>query len=224
MGRVMYRYVWGGLAIVAVSLGCSLFSQVTRTINKAQETAEAIATEIKDSRDLLKTAQTLATEVGDSGMIQTAQALATEVGESGLLETAQTFATAQGPGLVETAKAYTTQEGSGLIQTAQAMITQLAPTTPHPPADVPIVSGEIKIFYAQESLISYSTPIPIQEVVDFYNTQMPIQGWDLVEDNVWISENGAIITFVKNDWQAVITLGINPIDKQTIVLISLMSR
>ena len=146
--------------LLLTTLACNLFSQ-----------AQSLANDVQQGQEFLTTAQSMATDVGDTGLMETAQAMATQIGESGLAETAQAFATEQGPHLAETAQAFATQEGSGLIETAQAMVTKAAVTFGETPADIPVVDDEFENFFSTAELVSYFTSIPYLEVLTFYKDQ-----------------------------------------------------
>ncbi|UCH61222.1 MAG: hypothetical protein JSV61_07000, partial [Anaerolineales bacterium] len=156
--------------------------------------------------------------------VQTAQALATEVGDSGLLETAQAYATEQGPALLATAQALATEQGPGLRETTQALATQAALNLGGAPEDIPVVEGERQNFIASSQLVSYFTRLDFQQVVDFYQAQMPANGWSLLEEGIVQAENTATLNYVKADRLASVTLTVNPLDNQTIVVITIQNR
>lgn len=148
------RYLWLLSVILIFVFACRVFSGVQERVDKTRSTAESVATDIQQGRDLVGTARAITTQVGGPGLIQTAQALATQADESGLLSTAQAFATEQGPGLIETVLAVATQEGPAILETAQAYITQSSPG--NAPEDIPIIDGQKEMFFQSSQLISYA--------------------------------------------------------------------
>ena len=157
-------------------------------------------------------------------MIQTAQARASEVGESGVLQTAIAVATREGPNAMETAKAFATQEGPGLQETAQVAMTQIAGSMDEPPPDIPIVGGETGNFLGTEFMVSYITPLSLQEVLEFYKNQMPAMGWTFLDQGTLETENMDALNYEKPERAAAITLNVNPLDEGTIVLILISEK
>ena len=237
MHTKIYRFAWMISMIVAASMACSLFSGIGNQITGVKETAQSVATGVQEGQHLITTAKALATEVGGSGLLETAQSAATEVGESGvvktakavvteqgpgLLETAKAVATDQGPGLLETMKAVVTDQGPGLIETGQAIATQLA--SGEAPADIPLVEGTREDFTATGSLVSYTTALQFTDVVNFYKTHMPENGWTLDEQSSLETSNSAILNYTKSNRTALVIINVDPANNKTIVAITIQSK
>lgn len=225
--------------IVTLTMACSLVSGIGDRLSETKEKAQSVATQVQEGRDLLGTAQTIATEVGNSGLISTAQALATEVGDSGLLETAQTFTTEQGPRLIGTVQSIATQEGQNLVETAQALATQEGPrikataqaiatkaaqTFGEAPPDIPVIGGDKENFIGSPELVSYITPLPIDQTLEFYIREMPGVGWSASPDDWFESENLAVLNYIKADRLVSITLSTLPFGDQTVVMITIQQQ
>jgi hypothetical protein len=217
-----YRYLWLIAVLVLIAVACSLFSAVGNRIDTARATAEAIATDVEQGRDLLETARAMATQVGGAGMLGTIQALATEADESGLLSTAQAFATAEGPGLMETALAVATRQGPEILSTAQSYITQIAPG--EAPADIPIMDGDKELFFQSKNLVSYMIALPLEQVDDFYQQQMPANGWTKVDAESFESPAAKSLVYEKPGQRASVVLSISPGGDKSVILITIETR
>jgi hypothetical protein len=233
MDKQGFRHAWLLAVLITVSLACQVLSDIGERVQQTRNQVESAATDIKQGRNFLGTARSIATQVGNSEMLQTAMALATELGESGLLETARAFATEQGPGLIETVQGFATQQGPGLVETAQALATQHGPglletaqavatqaarASGNPPADIPLIEGEKEMLFASSELVSYTTGLTFQEVLQFYKAQMPANGWEKIEQGWVETGNTAVLQFEKPDRKAVVTLNA---DGRTIVIITI---
>lgn len=225
--------------LVSFTLSCNLVNRIGDRFTDSQETVQSVATQIQDGRDLLGTAQSIATDVGNNGLVATAQALATEVGESGFLGTAQAFATEQGSLLLSTVESIATQEAPGLIETAQALATQKAPsikataqaiatkaaqTFGEAPPDIPVLGGDKENFIGSPELVSYITPLPIDQTLEFYLREMPSLGWNEIPEDSFESENLVVLNYIKADRTVAITLSTTPIGNQTIVLVTIQQH
>ncbi len=218
------RYVLMLALLLFIGLGCNLFSGISERYNETKATAEHVATQVQEGREMVATVQGLATEVGESGLLATVQAVATDVDESGLYETAQAFATEQGPVLLGTARAIATQEGPGMIATIQALATDFSESLGEAPADIPIVGGEIDNLIESSETVSYITPLPFDLVLGFYKNEMPLLGWAPVETGTFEAEHTAVLHFDKPDRRTSITLTTNPLTDQTIVLVTIQPK
>lgn len=220
MRKSAYRTAGLVLVIIMTGLACNLVNQ----LDVARETVQSVATDVQQSRDFITTARAIATLAQGSGYIETVQALATQFGESGFLETAQAFATEQGPPLIETAQAVITQQGPGAIETLQALATRGALTLGDAPADIPLAGDERINYIGTQRLVSYFSPLSFQEVLPFYQTQMPINGWTPVEQGTSVADDLATLNYTKLDRFASVTLTKNPLNNQTIVTITIQTR
>ena len=231
--------LWLMTLLLATTIACNLLSGIGERYSETKGTAQSVATRVQEGRDLLGTAQAIATDVGGSGLLETAQALATQAGESGFLETAQAFATEQGPRLLGTAQAIATEEGPRLIETARALATQEGPrmrktaqaiatkaavTFGEAPPDIPVVGGDKENFIGSSEMVSYITPLPLEQTLEFYKREMPAIGWNELPDGWFESDNLAVLNYFKPDRFVSITLSTIPIGDQTIVMITIQPQ
>lgn len=233
------RQIWILTLLLAISMACSLTNGIGERFNQTRGTAQSVATKVQEGRHLLGTAQALATGVGESGLIETAQALATDFGESGLLETVQAFATKQGPKAIGTAQTFATEEGPRLIETIKAIATQEAPhikeTTQaiatkaaaafgEAPADIPLVGGDKENFFGSKEMVSYMTPLPLEETSEFYKREMPAIGWIEMQEGWFESSTLVVLNYAKPDRIASVTLTTNPLGDKSVVVITIQPR
>ncbi len=238
---------------ILASMACSLVSGIGEQFIGTKNTAESVATDIRQGMDVVSTARAVITQVGGNKFLQTAQAAATEFGDSGLLQTAQAIATEHGPelmstaraaatehpglvetaraavtqqvpGLLETAGAFATEQGPGLMETAQAAATQFAGGMDQAPQDIPFVDGEKENLFASAGLVSYFTAQTFQEVLEFYKIHMPVNNWNNIVEGGLETANTAVLIFDKEDRKALVTLSVNPLDGKTIVLITITKK
>ena len=199
------RHIWLLLIIVfAITLlACNLVSNIARKaeqIESAAQTAQALAT----------SGQEIYSTVQGSGIMQTAAAMATKAEEEGLMSTVQAAVTQipeQGANIKATAEVILTQGGYG-----QA------------PPNIPLVYGEVNDFFGSPSLVTYTTPMGLQEVVDFYRQTMPGYGWNTGNDTTVLTSSYAILSFRNANEKATITLSKNPFNGDTIVLINVSTN
>src|SRR4030042_3683858 len=191
------------LMLITTALACS----ISGIRNKAQSVDQ--------------TAQALRTEVGGIGaagssLISTAQALETQ--HSGVLETAKAIPTQVAP-VISTIQAVATNN-PGLVQTAQSFIEQEIPTG-EPPLDIPIYNREqAQNFFGSSQYIFYITGTEYTQILDFYMTEMPNNGWQYQEDASHQFTNAAQLIFSKDNRTTTINLSINPLNSTTVVVIS----
>lgn len=170
-----------------------------------------------------QTAITLRTEVGGvvnagSSLIKTAQAIATEY--PGVLETAKAIATKGAP-VISTIQAVATYS-PGLVQTAQAVIEQEIPTG-EPPTDVPIINrDQVQNYFGSNQYIFYTSPTQYLQVLEFYKTEMPNNGWQYLQNDSNEYANAAQLNYFKDTRTATINLSLNPLNNTTVVVINLV--
>jgi hypothetical protein len=214
-----FRLILGLTVFLAVSLACSLFSRVTENVEEAEQTAQA---GIQGGQGLLETGQALATDMQGSGLAETAVAMATQIDESGLAATVQAAATEfDDSGVLQTAQAAITEQGPSVQETAQAVATELSSSMGEAPEDVPIMEGEKTNLFTSSLAISYFIDVPFRDALDYYETMMPENGWTRVDQGSVTTQDAAVIYFEKDGRQAIVTLSINPVNEQTVVLITL---
>jgi hypothetical protein len=198
-------YLFTGF-LLSLTLACNLISNVSNQVNEVKDTAVSVATQVGEGQKWLGTAKAVATEVGNSGLLETAQVYATQVGESGFLETAQAYATENGPGMIETAK---------------AIATQIPSNTGEIPDDIPVVPGENEELFGSNELVSYTTGMDFNAVVDFYKTEMPNNGWEKGDQDSLETSNIAYLYFKKQNRSASVVISINPLTSKTLVVITI---
>ncbi|MBT3389872.1 MAG: hypothetical protein HN413_05625 [Chloroflexi bacterium] len=197
-----YRYGWLLLLVFAalLALSCNAIGDIAEKagqVESAAKTAAALAT----------AGQEFMTQVEGSGMIQTAEALATLAEESGLLSTVQAAVT-EIPG-----------DSADAVATLSVVITQGA--YGEAPDNIPLVNDELNNFFGNANLVSYTTPMGFQNVVDFYTAQMPAYGWSANENDSTSSPSYAVLAYEGGSEKATVTISTNPLGNETIVLINI---
>jgi hypothetical protein len=86
------------------------------------------------------------------------------------------------------------------------------------PADIPVVDGEIQDLISSKKVVSYSTSMSFDEVVGFYQDQMPINGWAEKDGSV-VTADAALLYYKKVDREATVTLSQGSGGNETIVMI-----
>ena len=208
------KILWALTILVGFSLACESLSAISRDYDEARSTAGAIVTQAKG----------IATQFGDSEAFGTARAIATEQGPA-VVATGQAFATqAYEEGYLQTVEALVTQGSSELLPTFQAIATQYLYPAP-PPDDIPIITiGEVTNLFTNQSTVSYFVGLDLPIVVDFYQNLMPELGWTDVTDENSILAEAAVLKFFKPERVATVTLASNPLNQQTVVLITITSQ
>lgn len=215
--------LWVSLILI-LTIACNLLTGLQQDLETVKSTAAILATEAGADADYVGTAQALLTQAVDNDLLATAKALVTEAGESGIVETMQALVTQQAPGLEQTLQALATDQGPALKATAQAVLTQVPPLPHQPPQDIPLVGGEKENLVTLADTVSYITPLPLADVVTFYKTQMPAQGWTLKPDESLESQNAVVLTFQKDNRIATITITPNLAAQKTTVIIYIQTK
>jgi hypothetical protein len=172
-----------------------------------------------------QTAQGLQTDVSGivsqgSGLLKTAQALETE--RPGVLGTVQAVAT-QGIPILSTIQAVATNN-PGLVQTAQAVIHNEIPTG-EPPSDIPVLNrNEAQGFIGYNQYIFYISPSSYQDMLQFYQTEMPNNGWQFQENESHEYANASQLVYTKDNRTATVNLSVNPLNNTTVVVINITSH
>jgi hypothetical protein len=216
----VYQILWFTMVLAAASLACSLVSDIGEQAGGIRDTAQAVGTGVQSGRELLQTGQAFATEVMGNETVQTARAVITQEAP-GVIDTARAFATAEGPGLLETAQAFATQDAPGLLETAQALATSFIVIPSEAPADVPIMEGEKEDLYTSPDLVSYTISADLNAVKDFYDREMPSNGWEKQEGQTIETDQGVLMAFQKGDRSASVTLSVQPGTSNTVVVVTL---
>jgi hypothetical protein len=203
-GKLIYLVI---LLLIATTLACSI-SGISGKPQSVKQTSQALRTEVGG----------LVTAGGS--LINTAQALETQ--HPDVLGTVQAFTT-QGAPLISTIQAVTT-DNPGLVETAQAFVNQQIPTG-EPPADVPIYNREqAGSYFGSSQYIFYISPTEYTQVLDFYKTQMPNNGWQYMESDSHEYANAAQLTYSKDTRKATVNLSTNPLNNTTVVIINIITQ
>jgi hypothetical protein len=189
---------------VATALACSI-SCVQHKATSAKQTVNALQTDVRGiaaaGQSIINTAATLGTQ------------------HPGILETVKAVAT-QGAPLLSTIQAAGTYN-PGLVQTAQAIIRNEIPTG-EPPGDVPVMNrDQLRDFFGSSNYIFYSTAIEYSEVLQFYQAQMPNNGWQYLEYDSHEYANAAQLVYQKDNRSVSINLSANPLNNTTVVVINI---
>jgi hypothetical protein len=194
---------------------------------------------IVDESSAAATARAFVTQIGPA-VRQTGDAIATQVEQKGYLQTAQAYVTQEAPHLeatgealmtqvtnqefVQTAQALTTVGPSELLATLQAVVTQVNPENA-PPPDVPLIpEGNYTNFFSTKNLVTYSSELPYDEIVSFYQTKMPEEGWTTANDGNWHTDKFTVMRYEKDNREASVTISENPLDQRTVVLIIITNK
>lgn len=193
-----------GLSLLALlALSCSI---VTRA-GELKATGEALATSVESGRETLGTGQAIVTQIDESGIKATMEAATTEIHESGAKETIQAVAT--------------DIDESGIQQTVQAVVTDLPGFSGEKPADIPVLSDGVNDLVASSNLVSYFSAGNFQQVLDFYQLEMPANGWIKIDRDSSTIENLATLVFQKGGRRATVVITQIPFIKQVTVLITI---
>jgi len=203
MARKNLLYLIPFILIIS-TLACSL-SGVRRQVQSIEQTAGAVRTDVGGI-----------VSAGES-ILSTARAIETQ--RPGILETAKALVTRGAP-VISTVQAVAT-DNPGLIQTAQALVDQNLPSG-EPPTDIPIIDPEnTNSILSSSQYILYTTPVEYPQVLEFYRTEMPNNGWSYLEDDSHEYANAAQLDFAKDSRTASINLSKNPLNNTTMVAITL---
>jgi len=122
------------------------------------------------------------------------ESIVTESGD--LIETAQAIAT-QAPDLKETVQAAITDNPS-VIETSEALVTEMF--SGEVPEDIPVPpEDKINDLVGSSYLVSYNTTMKFSDVVDFYKTEMPANGWSEQQDGAYEIGENALLLYTKPD-------------------------
>ncbi|MFC2025687.1 hypothetical protein ACFLUC_00665 [Chloroflexota bacterium] len=216
LDRTVLRNIGMVFILVVLCTACSLVSDIGETTGNIEETAHAVETSMQSGRELIETGQAIVTQVQDSELLRTAWAGATQVEESGLLETAKAFTTQEGPSILETAQSIASVQVPILQETLQAMMTRL-PT----PGDIPVMKGDKSNYIASPEGVSYIIDSEFKAVLEYYEHEMPLNGWDRVDAKSEVRGSAASIFFQKGDRFSIVNLSFNTATNQTMVSITI---
>jgi hypothetical protein len=180
---------------------------------------------IQQAQTVGQTAQGLRTEVSGivtsgGSLLKTAQALGTQV--PGVFETVKAIGT-QGAPLLSTIQAVSTYNPV-FVQTVQAFINNEIPTGEQP-SDIPIINRELASnFFGSSQYIFYISPVKYDQVLIFYKTEMPGNGWQYLQSDSHEFVHAAQLDYFKDNRTAIIDLSLNPLNNTTVVVINIMSH
>lgn len=195
------------LALMAATLACSI-SGIGQKATTAKHTANAIETDVGG------------VVAAGGSIINTAEAIGTQ--HPGIVETVKAVAT-QGAPLLSTIEGVATNN-PGLVQTAQALIQKEIPTG-EPPSDIPVMNrDQLNDFLGSSQYIFYTSPNKYADVLKFYQTEMPNNGWQLNQSKSHDFSNAAQLVYEKDNRTATINLSLNPLNNTTVVVIDVTTR
>jgi hypothetical protein len=126
-----------------------------------------------------------------------------------------------GSGAAQTAKAFVTQEAPLLKETAQAIATNVLATPSDVPEDIPVMEGEKSAFVGSARAISYIVEQDFLTVLDFYQQEMPANGWTKAEYGTTITDTQAELHFEKGERTVIIVIAQVPFTAKTMVVITI---
>jgi hypothetical protein len=162
-----------------------------------------------------------AVEVG-----QTAQSVATDIEGFATDINLEGIATDIDLGSVATeiGELATQAEEEGVLETVQAEITSLPDLTGEKPEDIPVMEGEITGMVGTAEFVTYIIKTPFQEVVNFYESQMPANGWAKVEVESELGEEFARLVYEKGGRKAIVNIADIPFVDQVSVAIEIQGQ
>jgi hypothetical protein len=87
-----------------------------------------------------------------------------------------------------------------------------------------VIGGDKENFIGSQEMVSYITPLPLDQTLVFYKTEMPAIGWIELQDGWFESDDLAVINYTKPNRIVSITLSTIPIGDQTIVIITIQPQ
>ena len=171
----------------------------------------------EDVEGLQQTAMTMLTDIPIEGLEETAIAVMTEIPAEDLMKTAESFATILpgGEGIMETAEAeFGIIPGFGNGDGPGDMVG-------NPPPDIPVMEDNQNLF-ATRDLVTYTSGKSFADTIEFYQTQMPANGWVFQEDQSIESDNTSILSFEKPDRS--VLLSVTHSDDVTNVTLAIMPK
>lgn len=203
MRKNLPRGVWLICLTLTFSLAC--LSGIQQQIEDVQKTAESA---VEQGQEIISQGQEI---------IKTAQAFATQ--NPNLITTIQSFAT-EHPSLLETAKAYATENEPETLHTLQALSTELSLLSPgQVPSDIPtIAQDKIENLVSSDRFITYIAKMSTKDVADFYEREMPAQGWQARGTKIE-NETSTILEYMKENRQVYIVLNNSGGETQVVITI-----
>jgi len=208
----IYRYGWILLLLTAAFsvIACSTLTELAEKAQSAEDVVNTIQALATTGQEIATQVEGIATQVGESDVMQTAMALATEFDESELMKTLEVVLT-QAP-----------EHGADIQATINTVLTQGA--YGEAPSNIPLIDGELTYFFGSPNVVAYKTPHDFQYVLNFYRTEMPKFGWEKSDATSVETSTSAKLPYENADQRASVTLSINPANNETIVLINIISK
>ncbi len=110
----------------------------------------------------------------------------------------------------------------GLEATAQALAEGFE--SGEVPPDIPVVAGPTQHFFSSLNFVTYSSPLPLADVAEFYKIQMPLNGWQPNIEGDISADDLAVLNFEKPERNAIISITRETSTATTVVLISIQPK
>lgn len=219
--KAVFRITWVLSILLILSTGCGLVSQV----DELQTNVDALSTQIESGKEILGTGEALATKIDESGVKRTLEAMGTKIAESGAKETVQAAATKFDEiGVEETVQAAATKFAeSGAKETIQAKVTELPSSTGERPQDIPVLPEADKLI-GNPDLVSYVSDLTLQEIVEYYEREMLLNGWQKIEGESEVVDYLATLNYAKDMRKATVIITKIPLVNRTSVLVTIQGN
>ena len=160
------------------------------------------------------------------GMGQTAESVATEIEGLATDVNIDDLATKIDLGSIatEVGDIATQIEDSGALETMQAQMTALPTMLGEKPEDIPVMEGETLGVVSTAKFVTYVIKASFQDVVDFYASQMPANGWTKVEVESETGGEYARLVYEKDGRKAIVNIAVIPFMDQTSVAIEIQGQ
>jgi hypothetical protein len=176
------------------------------------------------------TGQAMITQMNPGAIASQVGGIVTQVDVGALATQAGTMATQIGPMMSQVAPMMSEMapQITEMMTQMAPLETQMAPLTTQlstsekdVPSDIPVMQGNKNGFVASPQAISFFVGYDFKTVLSFYQTEMPKNGWTLVEAGTRVGDTDAELHFEKAGRKAVIVLATIPFVNQTTVVITL---
>lgn len=138
------------------------------------------------------------------------------------METFQALATqAAGSGAAQTMEAIATEQGDQIQATLQALPT-IGLELNNPPSDIPLPDEEtLSGLFASQSFVTFQSAQDLGTLMDYYETEMPQQGWTQDKDGDLSTDSVVITNYTKQNRRATVIftrLGVGDLTSVLILL------
>lgn len=198
---------------------CALPANAEKRLERFRSTANAFERKVQEGLEIIETGQAIATKVDQYGVDQTAQAAASKLSDSGLIKTVQFVTTSKGPDLFETVVSFVSDKIPLVETTPEAVETKIPYST-----DIPIPRGRNEELDSAGMVTAFSTNFEFEEIIEFYEKEMPEYGWKRLDSISRIDSNRALIHFRKGERLAIVSIFNNKESSKTIVQISVQDE